>query len=150
MMPDKESVASVLERDAHITIKRWLVRAHLQKDLLRCRLTDPERTKHLPQMIGDIVVRLRKVRVLEMVALPSPAAMSHGQTRHRQGYSLPMLVDESRILQVSLFETVQRHFSCLDPSVVLADVMLIADEVDSQLGQAVSSFIKAAEETAAA
>jgi hypothetical protein len=36
------------------------------------------------------------------------------------------------IYQVSLFETIQRHFSRLDASVVLADVMLIADEVDSQ------------------
>ena len=53
-----------------------------------------------------------------------------------------MLVRESRILQVCVFETIQRNLPAVDFSLVLPDVMLIADEVDAQLTQTMDSFLK--------
>jgi hypothetical protein len=52
-----------------------------------------------------------------------------------------MLVEESRILQVSNFRTLQNSLSSVDFSQVLLDVMVIADEVDSHLKQAMISFV---------
>jgi hypothetical protein len=52
-----------------------------------------------------------------------------------------MMVEESRILQVSIFGTLQNNLSSVDFSQVLLDVMTIADEVDSQLKQAMLSFV---------
>ena len=52
-----------------------------------------------------------------------------------------MVVEESRILQVSIFRTLQRNLRSVDFSKVLLDVVTIADEVDSQLKQALSSFV---------
>jgi hypothetical protein len=43
-----------------------------------------------------------------------------------------MLVHESRILQVTIFGTLQSNLNSLDFSVLLPDVMTIADEVDAQ------------------
>ena len=51
-----------------------------------------------------------------------------------------MLVHDSRILQVTLFGTLQKNLGVLDFSLVLPDVIAIADEVDSQLTQAMESF----------
>src|SRR2546430_8106870 len=39
----------------------------------------------------------------------SAAAREHGILRHKQGYSVAMLVEESRILQVSIFRTLQNN-----------------------------------------
>jgi hypothetical protein len=61
-----------------------------------------------------------------------------------------MLVHDSRILQVTLFGTLQRNLSALDFSLLLPDVMTIADEVDSQLTQAMESFTNVAGTAAAA
>jgi hypothetical protein len=52
-----------------------------------------------------------------------------------------MLVEESRMLQVSIFQTLQNNLQKVDFSLLLADVMVIADEVDSQLAQAMTSYI---------
>ena len=41
-----------------------------------------------------------------------------------------------------IFETSQRNLGTVDFSLVLPDIMLIADEVDSQLTQTVDSFLK--------
>jgi hypothetical protein len=70
--------------------------------------------------------------------------------RKLQGYTPGMLVHDSRILQVTLFGTLQRNLSALDFSLLLSDVMTIADEVDSQLTQAMDSYMNAALKPAAA
>jgi hypothetical protein len=51
-------------------------------------------------------------------------------------------VEESRILQVSIFNTLQNNLDRVDFSKVLLDVITIADEVDSQLKQAVLSYVE--------
>jgi hypothetical protein len=61
-----------------------------------------------------------------------------------------MLVHESRILQVTLFGTLQSNLSALDFSLLLPDVMTIADEVDSQLTQAMDSYMSVVLEPVAA
>jgi hypothetical protein len=43
------------------------------------------------------------------------------------------MVEESRMLRVSIFETLQLHLPTVDSAEVLERVMAIADEVDSQL-----------------
>jgi hypothetical protein len=59
-----------------------------------------------------------------------------------------MMVEESRMLQVSIFETLQNNLINIDFSVLLIGVMTIADEVDSQLSQAMESFIAVSGERA--
>lgn len=137
----RESVASILERDAPSTIQRWLTRVGQAAELISLPLTADERTDHLLDIIGNIATRLRRTRVIEAIANPSPAAVAHGQLRYRQGYSAPLIVQESRILQVCIFETIQRNLATVDFGLVLPDVMIIADEVDSQLAQSIDSFL---------
>jgi len=55
-----------------------------------------------------------------------------------------MLVHESRILQVTLFGTLKDNMNALDFSLLLPDVMTIADEVDAQLTQTMGSYMKLA------
>jgi hypothetical protein len=55
-----------------------------------------------------------------------------------------MIIEESRILQVSIFQTLQNNLTTVDFSILLWDVMTIADEVDSQLKQTISSFMEQA------
>jgi hypothetical protein len=70
--------------------------------------------------------------------------------RRLQGYTAGMLVHDSRILQVTLFEMLQSNLSALDFSLLLPDVMTIADEVDSQLTQAMNSYMDVRPKPAAA
>ena len=51
-----------------------------------------------------------------------------------------MIIEESRMLQVSIFHTLQNNLSAVDFSLLLIDVMAIADEVDSQRKQTIQSF----------
>jgi ActR/RegA family two-component response regulator len=137
----KEGLASILDRDVAILMQRWLARVELVKELAAIPLPASERAVYLPEMIRSITARLRGTREIEAADVPIPAAVMHGQCRYRQGYTAPMIVQESRLLQVSIFETVQRNLATVDFTGVLPDIMIIADEVDSQLKQTISSFL---------
>jgi DNA-binding response OmpR family regulator len=134
-----ESVASILERDTDLTIQNWLELVDHDTELTCIPLSRLERTGHLPQLLRDVVLRLRLDTGL--AAPSSMAAGDHGDMRREQGYTVPMVVEESRILQVSIFTTLQRNLRSVDFSKVLLDVVTIADEVDSQLKQALISFV---------
>ena len=51
-----------------------------------------------------------------------------------------MVVEESRLFQVVTFQTLHAYRGELDQNRLLLDVMVIADEVDLQLMQAVRSL----------
>jgi hypothetical protein len=135
-----ESVAGLLERELGSTITEWLRCVNLIPELTNITLNDTERTGHLPRLFRDLIVRLR----LDRDAKPpfSVAAAEHGKLRFEQGYSVSMLVEESRIFQVSTFGTLHHHQTELDQDQVLLDVMTIADEADRQLTQSVRSFME--------
>ena len=140
MSMKKERVAEILERDAEPTIHDWMSKVERNEELWRASLSYQERTRHLPLLLGDLV---RRLRLPPNAKLPnSTAARGHGIMRRKQGYTVAMAVEESRILQVSIFSTLQNNLRTVDFSTVLLDVMTIADEVDSQLKQSMLGFME--------
>jgi ActR/RegA family two-component response regulator len=148
----REKVAAILQRCTWGIVEDWLMRVKKNKDLSEIPLTDEERTGYLPKLIEDLVLRLKKPNAPgeEGDSISSAAAVAHGRMRRLQGYTPGMLVHDSRILQVTLFATLQSNLGALDFSLLLLDVMTIADEVDSQLTQAMEGYMSAALEPAAA
>jgi DNA-binding response OmpR family regulator len=140
----KERVADILRRSSHQVVDNWLARAKQSPLLNHLSLSDEERTGHLPRLVEDLAIRLAlsSASANDSDAVFSDAAVAHGKLRYLQGYTPPMLVHESRILQVTLFGTLHSNLNSLDFSLLLPDVMAIADEVDAQLTQTMGSFMR--------
>ncbi len=136
-----ESVADILERDLDAVIEEWLARVDREPDLAAIPLSFEDRTGHLPQLLRDVIVRLRLDD--ETKAEISQAAAHHGDLRAKQGYTVAMAVEESRLLQVSIFTTLHKSQSHLKFDSVLPAVVTIADEVDAQLKQQMLRFMAA-------
>jgi len=148
---EKERVGVILQRCITGIVEDWLVRVKQSRELNHLPLNDSERTGHLPKLVEDLVVRLsRPSSTKDSDAISSDAAIAHGKLRYLQGYTPAMLVHESRILQVTLFGTLQSNLSFLDFSLLLPDVMTIADEVDAQLTQSMDGYMKVMQKVAAA
>jgi hypothetical protein len=143
----RESVAVILTRCKAALIQNWLRRTKATPQLNHLHLSDEQRTGHLPRLVDDLVARLGKAKsAADNIAVASKAAVEHGQLRRKQGYSAGMLIDESRILQVTIFGILHENLTALDFNLLLPDVMIIADEVDSQLTQTMESFTNEAVE----
>jgi len=149
---EKERVGAILQRCIPAVVGDWLARVKQARELNHIPLSDDERTGHLPKLVEDLVVRLSKpsATAKDSDAVFSLAAIAHGKLRYLQGYTPAMLVHESRILQVTLFGTLQSNLSFLDFSLLLPDVMTIADEVDAQLTQSMEGYMKVMQKAAAA
>src|SRR6202165_5037885 len=136
-----ESVADIIERELQSVIADWLFRVEQEPDLTCISLNFEERTGHLPHLMHDVIARLRlDVRAKAPI---SEAAAHHGDLRYKQGYTVAMVVEESRLLQVTIFTTLHKNTKNLEFSTLLPDVVTIADEVDAQLKEQMLRFMAA-------
>jgi hypothetical protein len=136
-----ESVADILERELDTTIHDWMALVDKDPELSRIPLNYQERTGHLPNLLNDVIARLRLDTGTK--APISVAAGHHGDLRRKQGYTVANVVDESRILQVSIFTTLHKNTNRVEFRKLLPDVVIIADEVDAQLKQQMLRFMAA-------
>jgi hypothetical protein len=136
-----ESVADIVERELPSVITDWLARVEQEPDLKSIPLNFEERTGHLPHLLHDVIARLRLDAGTK--APISKAAAEHGDLRRKQGYTVAMAVEESRLLQVTIFTTLHKNTSGLEFSKLLPDVVTIADEVDAQLKEQMLRFMAA-------
>ena len=135
------SVADILEHELESVIMDWLYRVEQEPDLTCISLNFEERTGHLPHLLRDVIKRLR---LDEGTKAPiSVAAAHHGDLRHQQVYTVAMLVEESRLLQVTIFTALHKKVKHLEFSTLLPQVVTIADEVDAQLKQQMLRFMAA-------
>jgi hypothetical protein len=136
-----ETVADIIERELQSVISDWLARVEQEPDLKCVPLNFEERTGHLPHLLHDVIARLRLDAGTK--APISKAAAEHGDLRRKQGYTVAMAVEESRLLQVTIFSTLHKNMDALELSKILPDVVTIADEVDAQLKEQMLRFMAA-------
>jgi ActR/RegA family two-component response regulator len=135
-----ESVGAILDRTTEAAIEEWYGLVLTDSVLMSVPMTCEHRCGHLPQLFHDLVVRLGTSAPIRSNELLSGHAALHGIKRCKSGYTAAMLVEESRLLQVSIFHTLHDNLANIDFSRLLIGVATIADEVDSQLRQAMESF----------
>jgi hypothetical protein len=141
-------VADILDRELQSVITDWLFRVEQEPDLKSIPLSFEDRTGHLPQLLHDVIARLRLDAGTK--APISKAAAHHGDLRRNQGYTVAMAVEESRLLQVTIFSMLHKNTNNLEFSKLLPDVVTIADEVDAQLKEQMLRFMAADAEKLAA
>jgi hypothetical protein len=140
MTKTTQTVAAILEHEIIPTIERWMVLVDNVSELTSIPLSYDDRSGHLPLLLQDLITRLR---LPHGAARPvTSSACDHGKVRFEQGYSVPLLVDESRLLQVSIFDTLDRNQTSLSPGRLMRDVITIADECDAQLKDSVETFVE--------
>jgi hypothetical protein len=124
-------VADILDRELQSVIVDWLARVEQEPDLESIPLNFEERTGHLPHLLHDVIKRLRLAAGTK--APISKAAAEHADLRCKQGYTVAMVVEEFRLLQVTIFQRLKKTIENLAFNMPLPDVATIADEVVAQL-----------------
>jgi CheY-like chemotaxis protein len=135
-----EDVAAILERTTPMTVAEWYERVQADEKLMSISMSYEQRCGYLSLFFQELISRLRFPRPMGSKDLISAGASEHGLDRFRQGYCAAMLVKESRLVQISIFQTLQNNLASIDFSLLLGGVMTIADEIDSQLSQAMASY----------
>jgi CheY-like chemotaxis protein len=135
-----EAVATVLERESASVTQAWLQKMQDTGGLTAVPITVEEQCEYLSDALHEIVYRLRYPQTLGSMTLFSMASLQHGARRRRQGFPAPVLVEEARALQVALFQAIQNNLDRIGIGQLAGNLMAIADEVNAQLLQSLSSY----------
>jgi CheY-like chemotaxis protein len=135
-----ESVEAILTRTTESVAQDWFARVQADEQTSPIPLAYEQRCGHLSLIFQEIISRLSSSRPISSKESSSPGAVKHGVDRLRQGYTVPMLVQEYRLLQLSIFDTLRNNLQDIDYSLLLNGVMTIADEINSQLAHALVGY----------
>lgn len=137
------TVAEILNRNLESIIDTWLRLLQQEEQVCSVLMNREQRCAHLPQLFREMVSRLQSSQSLGSKTKASPAAARHGMDRYRQGYSAAMVVEESRMLQASIFQLLHNNQANIDFALQPTAVMAIADEIDSQLSESIAGYTAA-------
>lgn len=131
-------VADVIDDGKDWVIEHWLQRVQEHAELMNVRLSEADRRDHVPGLLDEAVAHARGSEL-------SPegrqrAAEQHGTLRYHQGYSVPMLIAEARLLQDVISACVRRNFLLIDLSNLVSDLIKMSDTVSMELENSVRAF----------
>jgi ActR/RegA family two-component response regulator/PAS domain-containing protein len=110
----------------------WLSEVLQDPDLAAIPLSHAERSDHVPEMMDELIRRLEGP-LDELSAIGTSAARKHGRTRYQQGYSIPQILRETRILQQVLSAKFQENLFGLDLSTLVPDILEIGESLQAEV-----------------
>lgn len=134
--------ADILQANAKRVVDAWLQRVKAEPELSRVSISDRERIDHLPDLVASIVALLRGESE-EPSTQQLQTALRHGILRKRQGYTLDMVVEETRLFERCLLSVLQEHLLTVNLSRVIPDIIRITDFVQKLLKHSLAAFTAA-------
>jgi ActR/RegA family two-component response regulator len=103
-------------------------------------ISDSERTDHIPRLL-DAAMRI--VREGNVMPQDRESSILHGALRRKQGYTVPLLIQETRILKQNVGECLQEHLLEVDISYMVRDILAAFGTIDTLLEESVQAFLHA-------
>ncbi len=133
-------LAVLLQENSEEIVSRWLSMVEGGPEIASVPLPSGERAGHIPLLLSGLVYMLE-----QQPAVITPdtlhAAAEHGRLRRRQGYSIPMLVNETRLLRRSICDMVQNHLLAVEISYVIPDLVCVSDSLDAQIKASIEAYL---------
>lgn len=130
-------VPDVVEESKDWVIDHWLQQVKGNDALRRLELSDADRKDHVPGLLDEAITHARD----RFVGLDRQrAADQHGAIRYHQGYTVPMLILEARLLQGVISECIRRNFLLIDLSNLIVDLTKMTDTFSMELEQSVRAY----------
>jgi RsbT co-antagonist protein rsbRD N-terminal domain len=117
-------VPDLIRENKDWVIDQWLERVNTDAELNQVSLSDSERRDHVPRLLDEAVANAcgHAINMDER----QKAAERHGTLRYHQGYSIPMLILESRLLQDVIAECIRDNILRIDLSTLMPDIAKIS------------------------
>jgi hypothetical protein len=136
--PSKRTSGLILERSGEI-VERWL--KELQADLRLASIKIPRENliDCFPQLVADLA-QLVETGETQISAKSLGNAASHGAERARQGYTIPLLVTETRILNRVIGLVLQENLLSMNLSTLIPDALRVGEYLQALLEESIRAF----------
>jgi ActR/RegA family two-component response regulator len=132
-------VADRLEELSAVICERWLRLVLKDPELSALPLTEEERSDHIPDMMEELIRRLKGPQD-EFSEEATDAARKHGKVRYQQNYTIPQIVYEARVLQQVLSSTIHENLFGLDLSTLVHDILQIGETLQADVEVSIRAY----------
>lgn len=137
----RQRLPQVIKADSESIVEHWLQTVKQDPEIGSIPIADSERREYVPRLL-DIATGITEGK--ELAAEDRKAYAQHGAIRYKQGYTLPLLIREARLLQASLATCIQRNFTAIEINYLVPDVMHFMGTIDALLEYTAHGFIQQA------
>jgi len=118
----------------------WLALVRKDPELARMRLTDAEYTDHVPRVL-EAALKVSHGNAISEA--DQRAARDHGATRKKQGYTIPFMIRESRLLHDAIASCVHKNLLTMQISYLITDLFSIHRTKQILLEESIDAFLAA-------
>jgi DNA-binding response OmpR family regulator len=134
-----QRVPDVIRENRELITNRWLETIKQDPELNALPLSEAQRRDHVPKVLDAAT---RDPGKTQKSLEDTRAARLHGSTRRKQGYTIPMLMREARLLQMAAIEFVQRSLLSINLSYLVPDLIRLLAAMGSFLEESARAFIE--------
>jgi len=132
-------IASLLRENVEEITSKVLESMKADPQLDQLRLSDNQRVDHVPKMIGAMADSLESNHG-KISENSLHAAADHGKLRRKQGYSIPMMVEDTHAVDGAIHEIVQNNLLFLDLSHLISDLRAVNGILEMQLKESLKAY----------
>jgi ActR/RegA family two-component response regulator len=128
---------NIIQQHLHSIVEQWLTAVQKDEEISAIQLSDVERQDHVPGLLQQAIGRAHGSQA---TSADRDAAQLHGETRRKQGYSIPLVVREARMLLRAIADCVQQNLLAIEVSYLIPDMVKIWETVASELEISIKTF----------
>ena len=128
----------IIEQNLDTIVRQWLAAVKKDEEISAIPLSDPDRQDHVPRLLQQA---LERARGKQLTPADTDAAQLHGAIRREQGYSIPLVVREAKILLRVLADCVQQNLLAIEVSYLIPDMVKVWETVTTELELSVKAFV---------
>lgn len=117
----------------------WLEESLRDADIAALNLSREQRIDHLPILLEEMAKAMAEARDVLSEGMIE-CARKHGRVRYDQGYTIPQVVTETRVLQKVLSSVIQRDLLAIDLSALIADTFRVGEFVEAALETSLRAY----------
>jgi ActR/RegA family two-component response regulator len=136
--PPMKRVSELLRENVDQIVKTWLDEVGAHSELAGIGISAKKRAEHVPRLLEMLARRVDSGQ-------PEPeesvySGTEYGKGRAQQGYTIPLIVSEMRLLQRVISFVLQRNLIRMDLSTVIADMLEVGEGLQEELEVAIRAF----------
>jgi ActR/RegA family two-component response regulator len=136
---NSKRLSQVVKENIPEITESWLDAVRADPMLGTIPISDDARTDHIPRVLE---VTLRISRGEQIGELDTHSARDHGVARRKQGYTVPLLIRETRLLDEVIADCMQQNLLVIEISYLIPDMITIHQTIQKLLEESVSAFLQ--------
>jgi ActR/RegA family two-component response regulator len=140
-VPGKRAAAVILGNTQEI-IELWLKEVANEPGLSSIAISDNDRVDRLPLLLNDLA-NLLETGKTQLATESLNAAAVHGADRFKQGYTIPLLVTETRLLNRVISNVLQENLLIMNLSTLIPEALKIGEYLQGLLEESIRAFEQA-------